>query len=149
MRCTTVVFVVLLTTTAARAEHGPFGLGVIVGQPTGLTMEYELTDHLALDAAVGWDLFQDRHFYTHVEVLGFLTLASGSQVSLAGYLGVGAYFANYHPDPAFGVRVPLGLSVEFTAAPVEIFGEFAFHLRFVPGPIDPGVGAALGFRYYF
>jgi len=142
---------VTLAPTAARAEsdHGPFGIGLIVGQPTGLTMEFELSEHTALDAAVGFDLFNDRRFYAHLEFLYFLpTLVNADSLSLALYIGVGGFIVD-HPDRVgLGVRAPLGLSLEFTAAPIEIFAEVALHLLLVPD-VDADPGAALGIRYYF
>lgn len=132
----------------AQADHGPFGIGLIVGQPTGLTMEYGLSEHTALDMAIGWDLFYGRRFYVHLEFLYFFpTLVQGSSVSLSAYLGAGGFFAGYN-SPTGGVRVPFGLSLEFTAAPIEIFGEIALRLQLAPD-VHGDPGGAIGFRYYF
>lgn len=143
-----VLAVVLLGGGTARAEGGPFGLGLVVGEPTGITGELKLTEHTALDGAVGISLFDDRDFYFHLEFLYFLPeLIHGSSVSLSAYLGIGGYMVA-HRETNVGARVPFGLSLEFTAVPLEIFLEVAFKLRFIP-EVDPDVGGALGFRYYF
>ena len=139
---------VMLGAGTARAEGGPFGLGLVVGQPTGLTGELKLTEHTALDGAVGIDLFDGRDFYFHLEFLYVLPeLIHGGSVSLSAYLGIGGYVVA-HRETNVGARVPFGLSLEFTSVPLEIFAEIAFRLRFVPD-VDPGIGGALGFRYYF
>ena len=144
--------VITLAPSAARAQeagHGPFGIGVIVGQPTGLTMEFELSEHTALDAAFGWDLFDDRRLYAHLEFLYFLpTLVDADTVSLALYLGVGGFIVDRPDRVGLGVRAPIGLSLEFKAVPIEIFGEVALHLLLAPD-VDADPGAAIGVRYYF
>lgn len=152
--CLLVLAITLASSPARAAEgdadHGPFGIGLVVGQPTGLTMELELSEHTAIDAAVGLDLFDERRFYFHLEFLYFLpTLVTADSLSLAAYLGVGGFIVD-HPDRlGLGVRAPFGLSLEFTAVPLEIFLEIALHVRLVPDGPDFDPGAALGFRYYF
>ena len=143
-----VVLLVLLWSTNARAEGGPFGLGLIVGQPTGVTGAFQLSDRTAIDAAVGFGWVRDRDFYVHVEFLYFLpTLVSGSSVDLSAYLGIGGFFFA-HNDPGFGARAPFGLSLDFKSVPLQIFGELSLLLALTPGT-DLDVRGAIGFRYYF
>jgi hypothetical protein len=148
LACIAALCITLWSASSRADEGGPFGLGLIVGSPTGLTAELQLSDHTAIDGAVGLDLINDRNLYLHVEFLYFLPeLISGNQVSLSAYLGVGGYFIS-HRDPTLGVRAPFGLSLMFSNAPVEIFLEIPLYLRLVQD-VDLDVGAALGFRYYF
>ena len=138
----------MLWSTNARAEGGPFGLGIIVGQPTGLTAAFELSENTMIDAALGLELFDNRDFYLHVEFDYFLpTLVSGSSVSLDGYLGIGGFFAN-HNDPVIGARAPFGLSLWFTNVPLQLFAELSLLLPITPD-VDLHVRGAGGFRYYF
>ncbi len=149
MRATRIVtLLVLLWSTNARAEGGPFGLGLIIGQPTGVTGAYQLSDRTAIDAAIGFGWVRDRDFYVHVEFDYFLpTLIKGGSAELSAYLGIGAFFFN-HQEPGFGARAPFGLSLDFTAVPLQIFLEASLLLAFTPGT-DLDVRGALGFRYYF
>ena len=87
-----------------------------------------------------------------------------SQLALTFYAGVGLWVAigdngygfvsNGRPyfygisSFGVGVRVPLGLSLSFAAAPVEIYLELDPALFVFPG-VDFGVGASLGFRWHF
>jgi hypothetical protein len=138
----------VLWSAPARAESGSFGLGLILGQPTGLTGAYELSDNTAIDAALGLAIFDDRDFYVHVEFLYFLpTLLRGDGIELSAYLGIGGFLVT-HNDPVFGARAPFGLSLDFTSAPLQIFLEASVLLALVPD-VGGDVRGAAGFRYYF
>src|SRR5687767_10309477 len=94
------VLFVVLSTASARAESGSFGLGLIVGQPTGITGAYQLSDRTAIDAALGLGWVDNRRFYLHVEFDYFLpTLVTGNSVSLSAYLGIGGFFYDLRDDP--------------------------------------------------
>jgi hypothetical protein len=142
-----VVLFVVLSSASARADSGSFGLGIILGTPTGITGAVELSDHTAIDAAIGLDLFDDRDLYLHVEFDYFVPLVTGSQVSVSGYLGVGGYFVSAG-DSVLGVRAPFGVSFDFSATPIQIFVEGALYLRLTQDT-HLGVWPAAGFRYYF
>jgi len=143
-----VLLLVVLWSVPARAEGGSFGLGLILGQPTGVTGAFELSDHTAIDAAVGFGWVRDRDFYVHVEFDYFLpTLVKGGSAELSAYLGIGGFFFA-HSDPGFGARAPFGLSVDFTSVPLQIFGEASLLLLLTPAS-DLDVRGAIGFRYYF
>ena len=143
-----VLLLAVLWSTPARAEGGSFGLGLILGQPTGITGAYQLSERTMIDAAVGFGWVRDRDFYLHVEFDYFLpTLVTGNSVALSAYLGIGGFFFA-HNDPAFGARAPFGLSLDFTTVPLQIFLEASLLLLIVPD-VDIDVRGALGFRYYF
>jgi hypothetical protein len=143
------LLLVVLSSASARAESGSFGLGLILGQPTGITGAYQLSDRTAIDAAVGLGWVDNRRFYLHVEFDYFLpTLVTGNSVSLSAYLGIGGFFYDLRDDPGFGARAPFGLSLDFTSAPLQIFLEASL-LLFLTPDVDLDVRGALGFRYYF
>ena len=164
-----IVLVTALTLHAAnaRAEGGPFGLGIVVGDPTGITGLYELGGNTAVDGAIGLDDFDFDGVNIHVDFLFILpNLLSGGSAGLRPYLGPGVFLnvggrsgnsgsgssgsggGGGGNDSGVGVRVPFGLSLEFRRAPLQLFLEIAPRLEVVPDP-DFGLGGALGFRYYF
>lgn len=142
------VLIAVLWSAPVRAESGAFGLGLIIGQPTGLTGAYELSENTAIDAALGLAIFDDRDFYVHVEFLYFLpTLVNAGDFDLRAYLGIGGWLVT-HNDAVFGARAPFGLSLDFNSVPLQIFLEASVLIALAP---DTGgdVRGALGFRYYF
>ena len=48
--------------TVATNDHGGFGLGVILGQPTGFTMKYWLTRKTAFDVGAAWSFESNGYF---------------------------------------------------------------------------------------
>jgi len=145
---TLVLAAVLAAASPAHADRGPLGIGIIAGEPTGLTGEYRLSDRTAIDMALGFDLFADRDLYVHADFLFILPdLLGGGSVGLSPYLGPGAFLVAVH-DVVLGARVPFGLSLDFTKAPLQIFIELAPRLEIIPD-VHLDLGGALGFRYYF
>lgn len=144
------VVVLSLFSTAASASSsrsGDFGVGLVVGEPTGLTVQFRLARMHALDLAVGLDPFEDRDFYVHLDYL-FLAgnlLGSGS-VGLVPYVGFGGVLIG--GQPAVGFRVPFGLALEFNRAPIQIFAEAAIRVILSPGT-DTRIAPAVGFRFFF
>jgi hypothetical protein len=143
-------FAIALSAGPPRADAAPpgdIGIGIIIGQPTGLTLEFFVASSQSIDLAIGLDAFNRGGFYVHGDYLFYLpALVSGGSVMLSPYLGPGIFVAGR--DPSIGVRVPFGLSLDFRAAPLKLFLEVAPHLRLVRD-VDLGIGAAAGFRFFF
>jgi hypothetical protein len=143
-----VALLAVLWSAPVRADSGSFGLGLIVGQPTGLTAAFELSEKTAIDAALGLSIFDGRDFYLHVEFLYYLpTLLNENAFDLNAYLGIGGWFVAAG-DAVIGARAPFGLSLDFNNAPIQIFAELSVLLAVAPDAKGSIRGAA-GFRYYF
>lgn len=133
---------------------GTFGVGLVLGDPTGVTAEYNRRTRgfgNAIEAAVGIDTFDDDHLYAHLVWKFYLTeIARGRDIDVPLYAGVGPWLAEAGGDDDLhvGARAPFGIALDFRHAPVQVYFELAFVLRVVDD-VDAGIGAALGFRYYF
>ena len=111
-----VVMVAALLGTA-RPAQAEIGIGLFVGQPTGLDIKLGLQRKTALDIVVGWDDFDDgRSGYAHVTFLVNLTNVRGSDVIVPFRLGIGgAVFedgGDFGDDINVAVRAPLEREVE-------------------------------------
>ena len=142
---------------AARADHD-FGLGVVVGEPTGATAEIVFGPKTSLDLALGVELFHDRDLYFRLDFLFRLVEFHEGGLGIPLYLGIGAFIWDHDrnrddDDVHFGPRVPFGVALEFSSIPIQFFAEIAFRLiLFDHGggdEVDADLSAALGFRYYF
>lgn len=136
---------------------GEFGLGLIVGSPTGLSLEYGLTSSSSLHGAIGFeginDDGRDDDFYLHLVWRFYLAeLARTADFSLPVYIGVGPYLADIgndnNDDIDLGARVPFGIAFAFNSVPIDIFLEIPLYLQIVDD-VSLGVGGALGFHYFF
>lgn len=158
----------MLLLSAPAFANGPqgkdLGLGIVLGDPTGLTLkgwlgsDNAISGHLAYDFdAEALGLYVDYHF-----VFDAFNIRS-STIDLPLYVGIGGkLFAwddncdeernrgrcNDDSDFALGVRIPVGLALLLKKAPLEFFAELAVGLRVFPST-DGDIDAALGARFYF
>jgi len=130
------------------AQDKGLGLGLIFGEPTGLSAKMWTSERTALDAAVAWSFSGPGYFHIQSDfLLHNYDLISVSEGKLPVYYGLGAYVA-FSSDLGLGIRVPFGLAYQFEGAPVDIFGELVPGLSLLP---DLGLyfGGGIGARYFF
>jgi hypothetical protein len=146
-----VMLTVILPTTA-RAEHtkGPFGLGIIFGEPTGIDGKLFLTPTNAIEGAVAWSLSGNNNLHIQAEYLyhryDLITVKKGQ---LPLFFGVGGRFIlRENSKDTIGVRIPVGLAYEFEGAPFDVFGEIVPILDLTPDT-DFDLEGAIGARFYF
>jgi hypothetical protein len=151
-----------------------FGLGGMLGAPTGLSGKWFVGDSTAIDFGLGTIYgYRDRHgMHTHADFLWHpVSLASASGFELPLYLGVGGRLFNgrrcyrydrgvceltYRDYTALGVRGPIGLAFDFNNIPLDIFVEAALVMDILFDYDDNredrlyfDVNGAVGVRYYF
>lgn len=136
--------------TPSTAEAAPrgFGLGVIVGDPTGVTGGFGLGGNQRFTFGVGFGPFRGEGIVGHVDWQWMFPLTSMPRADLSLYAGVGPSFAFFRDNAWLGVRGPAGLSFHFKRVPMEVFVEVAGKLWIVQRSRF-GIDAAAGFRYWF
>lgn len=144
---------------ASRAEaqvERHFGLGLIVGHPTGLSLKGYLTPDTAIDGAIGFGE-ATRHIHLHADYLWHFDVQHWEASKLQLYLGLGPEL-EFHAHPSrgasdsrtdffIGARAPFGFSLMF-GPPFDVFAELAAGVWFLKDP-RVHVDAALGGRYWF
>jgi hypothetical protein len=154
--------------STARADGGPFGLGIMLGSPTGLSLKYYLgKSGQAIDGGVGEAFGGYGGLQVHVDYLWHpVMLARSAAFNLPLHFGIGARLLDhdrgrdYHDEVDdshlhIGVRVPVGLTFDFTKVPLDAFIEVALVVDAIAGDhrheddIGVDLNAAIGVRYYF
>jgi hypothetical protein len=137
------------------AQAGDFGLGIIVGAPTGLSGKLWLTDTTAMDGAAAWSLDSKNHFLLHIDYLyhNFDLLKINrdkvDKSKTAFYYGFGGRIKfREGEDSQAGLRIPVGIEHIFVKAPYDIFFEIAPILNLVP-ETSVDLDAGLGVRFFF
>lgn len=141
---------------ARAADHGPVGLGLMLGDPNGLNVKFQFTDLISLDLGVGYAFMSGGHLHTHLDLLFEFDLKKWQPGELSLYFGVGpklgwfAHLKKNHPDGhiRFGIRFPIGLTFFFSEVPIDIFLEGGPGLWAFPKP-GFSINAAIGARYWF
>lgn len=142
--------------SSRNAAYGPeskrFGAGLYLGEPTGFTFKGYLTEKFAIDGIAAW-AFRDKAFTVIGDVTyDFLDIPIDSDVvTLPFYVGAGAkleFSAGPRDETIAGIRVPVGVSVQWINHPVEVFAEIAPGVEVVPSTEFDLMGG-IGVRYYF
>lgn len=125
------------------------GVGLILGEPTGVSGIYKLDPRNAFDVALGYSTIDSSHLQLHGDYLFiFPGMFNFQSYYFDPYFGGGVQYRGFDKT-FFGVRVPLGVSTYFTTEKVwEGFAEIAPGFNFVSDThftFDIDIGA----RYYF
>lgn len=125
---------IALATQIRATGNGPFGLGVAVGDPTGLSLKYRLGDGQAVSAAVGWSRY-GVHLIADYQWLEVVYLTK-RVFTLSSQFGTGLRLIDERWDKddraTFGVRIPAAVSIQFNAVPVELSVEPAAVIGLIP-----------------
>ena len=124
------------------------GIGIILGNPTGLSFKFLDTRSTHFNAALSWSFKKetDLHIYTDYIFKRFNTVRFSPNFSMTPTMGIGGRLKTN--DGKLGLRVPFGLSYNFKEIPFDLFLELAPTLDLVPAT-DFEIGAALAMRYLF
>jgi hypothetical protein len=150
-----------LLAAGTSAQERRFGLGVILGEPTGVSAKLWVSPLTAFDFGLGWSVGGDRisdynggynggsrvHF--HMDYLWHWFEAIHSTERFPLYTGIGGRIntgAGY--DNSGAVRGVLGIEWLPHNAPIDVFLELVPSLEVVPST-GFGIDAALGARFYF
>jgi hypothetical protein len=149
--------VVLLTLTvsvatqsqlSAQTSSGDLGLGIIVGEPTGISGKMFMGGNTALDFGAAWSFGKNASLHLHADYLIHrFDLIEVDRGRLPFYYGIGGRL-RLADDAQVGIRIPVGLSYYLENDPLEIFFEIVPVLDLTPGTGFSGNGG-FGVRYYF
>lgn len=147
-----------------------FGLGLELGQPTGLNGKYFLSESGALDFGIGWiyrHYYYGDGFHLYADYLWHPTsLVSASAFELPLYIGAGLRYWDFdycdrgictYGGSAIGIRVPVGISFDFNNVPLDIFIQLVPVIDFINGDYYDryrdrahlGIDLSAGIRYWF
>ena len=156
MKCKMVIILLLLTVSLANARsQDDFGIGIIVGEPTGLSLKYWLDEEYAIDGAAAWSYSENDSFQLHGDYL-FHNYDLLEADEWPVYYGIGARLKFKDDDgrgrnknySMFGIRFPLGVTYLFEDEPLDLFFEVVPVLDLSPD-VDLDINAAVGLRFYF
>jgi hypothetical protein len=139
----------------AQGQNDPqrFGLGIMIGEPTGITGKYWMNSTNALAGGVAWSFRGPSHrrssnIHLHLDYQAHnFNLFNVEQGTMGFYYGIGGRLRT-GGDANIGVRIPLGLNYLFADNPLEIYFEIVPILDLMPQTDLAGNGG-IGIRYYF
>jgi hypothetical protein len=142
---TAVTLITLVSFSSGQEKD--FGLGVLFGEPTGLSGKYWTSSRNAIDAGVAWSFKKSGFFHLHADYLWHFPEVIRSSDRFPLYAGVGGR-VRFDDPVRVGVRIPLGIAWWPHGAPLDVFLEVVPVLDLAPKTefdMNGGVGA----RYHF
>lgn len=143
---TTVAFGLAIAARPAPAR-ADFGIGLFLGDPSGLDLKIGLNPKSGLDLLFGVNTLSDgRVSYGHLTYLVTPLITQGDSISVPLRFGLGAAVYGDSDNIHVGARVPVELALRFRS-PLEIYGELALLFTIDEGDLDLQGGG--GIRLYF
>ncbi|MCF7824944.1 MAG: hypothetical protein K9N35_12345 [Candidatus Marinimicrobia bacterium] len=145
----------LIGASESSAQQRGFGLGVVIGEPTGISMKWWRSSTRAIDAGLGWSIsqnntdFQQSRFHLHMDFVRHAYNAINSSERLPVYYGLGASVAGgSENESSLALRFVLGLAWQPARTPIDVFLELAPSLEVIPAT-NFYLNAGLGIRFFF
>ncbi|UCF07016.1 MAG: hypothetical protein JSV33_01745 [bacterium] len=133
----------------SRIDPRDFELGILLGEPTGLSAKLWTTWNMAIDFGAAWSFQDDGHFHIHADYLfhnfDLIEVDSGS---LPVYFGIGGRVRLQDEDSRAGIRIAVGLEYILQNHPASVFLEIAPIVDIAP-ETEVDVNGGLGVRYIF
>jgi hypothetical protein len=130
------------------ARDGDIGLGLIFGEPSGISFKMWTGKTTAIDAAAAWSFVGGGYFQIHSDLLFHnFNLFEVEKGKMALYYGFGGRI-KMAEETQVSLRVPVGISYEFQDTSIELFLEIVPMLDLAPSTAA-GFGGGVGFRYFF
>jgi hypothetical protein len=142
-----IVVVMVFLSYQGRAQDTGFGIGMILGDPTGISLKGWVNDINAVDATVSWSFYKAGFFNVTADYVWHFDLIPVTRGRFPLYVGPGASIGIGN-DFWLGARVPVGLDYMFEGAPVDLFIEIVPVMNLVPSTnfhFNGGIGA----RFFF
>jgi hypothetical protein len=142
------ITLLVIFTGSLNAQPSGFGIGVILGEPTGLSAKYWISPYCAIDGALAWSLDKKSRVQIHSDYLWHnYRIISVIKGKLPIYYGLGARLV-FESNNIFGVRGVVGMDYIFDGTPLDIFLELVPILDLAP-EVRMDFNAGIGIRYYF
>jgi hypothetical protein len=145
-----VFLIVSLTSLKNFSQDKKFGLGVMLGEPTGLSGKYWLENEHAIDFGLAYSFAHpNKTFSLHADYLFHLPNVIKSQYRFPVYYGFGAriHFGN-NDGNTLGARGVIGILWIPDSLPIDTFIELAPVFNLFP-ETSLHLDFAIGGRYYF
>jgi hypothetical protein len=143
---------------SAASEKGVFGVGLIIGEPTGVCGKLYIGDDMAFDFAAG-ATFIGRGLQLHGDFLYHPYILQNTETFVFPfYVGAGLRILRRDPGDMIerhtrlGIRAVVGGLLDFRAIPIDIFFEGALvgdYRTIEDDHFGLDINVSAGARYYF
>ncbi len=132
----------------SRAQKEGFGLGVLLGEPTGINFKAWTGYKTAVVGTAAWSFGHQNSFQANIDyIFHDFDLIRLDDDYLPIYYGIGVRVKTT-TDVRMGIRFPLGINYMFEKAPLDIFVELVPVFDLAP-KTELYLNGGIGIRYFF
>jgi hypothetical protein len=143
-----VMSLTLFTPSGVRSQDRGFGLGLILGDPTGLSAKGWLSPTNAIDIGMAWSFRYRGFLHIHGDYLWHFNRAIQSQERFVPYVGIGGRLGVGDAKSRLGIRIAGGIAWWSRDVPLDVFLEVAPILDLAPAT-ELSANGGIGARFYF
>jgi len=149
MKRTALILILMMALAGVSfGRDGNIGLGLIFGEPSGVSFKLWTGKTTAIDGAAAWSFVGGGFFQVHSDLLFHnFNLFEVEKGNMALYYGFGGR-VKMADQTQVSLRVPVGISYEFEDTSIELFLEVVPMLDLAPST-EAGIAGGIGFRYFF
>jgi len=141
---------VLILASGSYSQDKGFGLGIMVGEPTGISAKGWLSHTSAIAGGLAWSFVDGGSVHIHGDYLWHNFDLISPKVPF--YIGVGGRIkfknADEVTDNYIGIRMPVGLDFFISKPTSDVFIEVVPIFDLTPQSVLT-INGAVGFRYFF
>jgi len=128
------------------------GLGIMLGEPSGLSAKYWMGEKNAIAGGLAWSLGNSDSNGGYLHLHGDYLIHNNNLININGttlpfYYGIGAGIGLAN-DFYLGARIPVGVEYWFAGKKFDAFCELVPTIGLLPG-FGIGVNGAIGLIYNF
>lgn len=142
------ILILQFTCFGVESKMEGFGVGIILGEPTGLSFKKWIRPYRAYDVGAAWSFEGKDALHLHMDYLfhndDFENVDEGK---ILVYYGLGARLKLQH-ESHFGIRIPFGLTYLLESAPLDFFFEIVPVMDLAPDT-DLFFNGGFGIRLFF
>ncbi len=144
------MIIFLLALSPLFSQTRSFGLGFMVGDPSGLNGKYFLSPNNAVEVGLGAGVFgNENSFAMHIDYLYHNNTIIQSSENFTVFYGFGIRVrSKEEAEFGLGMRGIIGVSWVSQTMPIDIFVQIAPVFKLLPST-KFGIDGAIGARYYF
>ncbi len=144
-----IFFILFIYSGVSFAQSNGFGLGILLGQPTGISAKYWTSGSTAFDFGVGYSFEKYSRMHLHADYLFNAKNVFNSTENISLYYGPGARLKIFENSGSrLGVRFDVGIVWIPRNSPVDVFIEIAPLLDIIP-ETSFSLNGGIGVRYFF
>ncbi|MCX7876110.1 MAG: hypothetical protein N2321_08100 [Melioribacteraceae bacterium] len=143
-----VLFFISMFTTQINSQEKGIGIGIIIGEPTGISAKYWLDNNAALDFGLAYSLFHTKSsFSLHTDYVIHNYSIIKSEFKIPVYYGIGGRIRSYSEKIYLGARGVAGVLYIDKNLPIDAFIEIAPVFNLLP-ETSLHLDLSIGVRYY-